>query len=203
MKIYLSTNIADFSHLLRICFLGFALIASQFIGTVVNGADFNLRVKLHFDYKDTDLRLKLYDVKSEFNFSVARTSLASSIKEIPVTEPIKSELAFSRENKAKTFVLVVENKSDHTRYFFATPHTFHPGNVSMGVIFECFCNHHVYKLPAKMIWYRIVRLEADFTKIAKKNQDLVLLSHSLIEISEAKAVKDYRQLLYDPPEKKE
>jgi hypothetical protein len=211
MNICLNPNRANFRLLLtglkRSQLVFVILIGLHPAFALASAAEQNLKVKLQFDYEKTDLRVKLYDVKSEFKFSVARTAIASSMKDIPVTQAIKDEILFSTDNKAKTFVLVVENKSDQTKYFFASPHTYHPGHVSLGMIFECLCNHHVYKVPARMIWYRIVRLETDFTKISKmaseKAKDHIVLSHSFIEVPEAKALKEYRQMLYDQSEKKE
>jgi hypothetical protein len=176
-----------------------AIFAGILLFTAVataTGSDF--RVKLKFDYQDTKLRVQLYDVKSEYTFSVSKTALAKSLNETPAAGPLKDELSFTPDDDAKTFLMVVSNTSKIARYFFASPHTLHPGHASLGLLFECLCNHHVYKVPAGMIWYRIVRLKADFKKIPAGKKGTIQLTHAFVEVPEEKAQKEYRTMLYDP-----
>lgn len=161
------------------------------------GADSKIKVDIKFEYKDTPLRIKLYEVTPEFVYSTARTALAKKMKDLPVTKPMASSILFSDKLKAKTFALVVENSSAENKYFFATPHTLDPVQASLGVLFECLCNHHVYKIPPKQIWYRIVRLKVDTSEANMKKVKHVKVVHSFVEVPEQDALKNYRSMFYD------
>lgn len=160
-------------------------------------ADSTIKVDIKFDYKDTQLRIQLYEIQPEYTYSTARTALAKKMSDIPVTKAMDSTITFSDKMKAKTFALVVENKSAENKYFFATPHTFDPAQGSLGVLFECLCNHHVYRIPPKQIWYRIVRLKVDSLESNLKSAGKVKVSHAVVEVPEKEALKNYRSMLYD------
>lgn len=181
-------------HLGRVTLIAAVLIS---LGGASFAADSEIKVDIKFDYKDTQLRMQLYEIQPEYLYSTARTALAKKISDVPVTKPMGNTVSFSEKHQAKTFALVVENKSAESKYFFATPHTFDPAQTSLGVLFECLCNHHVYRIPPKQIWYRIVRLKVDAKEINLKSTRRIQISHAVVEVPEKEALKNYRAMLYD------
>ena len=146
--------------------------------------------------KSTTSRIKTYSVKDEFKYSIARTGTATKLDKTPAKDPIDSHFTFTKDEHETSFVLVIENKTNETKYFFATPHTYKPEGASLSSLFECLCNHHVYVIPPKSIWYRIVRLDVNFDTIPKgvKRAELI---HNFVEVSESDAKSKYSKLIYD------
>ncbi|HEX7672819.1 MAG TPA: hypothetical protein VF412_01540 [Bdellovibrio sp.] len=184
--------------LLRIAIL--AISFGLVLGTSSHSDAKTLNVKIHFSYDKTPLRIELYDVNPLFKYSIAKTVITSDIKTAPLQKKISSSLSFAKGEDEKTFALVVHNSTDQTRYFFAVPHTNHPGAGSMGLLFECLCNHHVYKVPAHYYWYRIVRLKAEPDDPNLKNLSSVTIDHQFVEVSEADVKKKYLSVLYEQDE---
>jgi hypothetical protein len=55
-------------------------------------------------------------------------------------------------------ILFVENKSDRSLKFAASPHGFKPEENSLGLSFKCLCFGHLFTAEPGKLWYRIVRL---------------------------------------------
>ena len=111
-------------------------------------------------------------------------------------------MEFTQDENARSFVLAVQNNSSSDKYFFAAPHTLSPVETSLGVMFECLCNHHVYKIPSHQWWFRIARLKMDKSQYPK-NKKVIHVVHDIVEVPEQKALKDYKTILYnraDDPE---
>ena len=154
-------------------------------------------VKVNFTYVNTSLKMELYNVSPEFVFSISKTLVTRKKNKIPITSPIKDSIQLDSDG-AKTFVMVVRNSSDKPKYFTAVPHTVEPPEASLGVIFECLCNHHVYEIPPGATWYRIVRIE--LTKDQReslKGVKEIVLTHQFIEISAKEARTKYKTIIYN------
>lgn len=160
-------------------------------------AEKNLKVKIQFTYKNTDLKMQLYEVDPAFKFSVAKTVVTSNLKKSPLGKKIEGDLVFPRDTSEQSFALVVENNSESPKYFYAVPHTHDPGASSLGALFECLCNHHVYKVPPHQAWYRIVRLKIDQEESHIAKMDRLTISHQIVEVPPHIATKKYRTLLYE------
>jgi len=165
------------------------------IGSLSLGAD-QIQVQVRFKYPDSNLRIEMYEAQPAYIFSVARTALVKNLKDAPIGEKLKLPLMIA-ENDSKTFVLVVQNKTDSARYFFANPHTYDPSHMSLDALFECLCNHHVYKIPPQSVWYRIVRIRFENENKNWKGSKKIDLNHTVVEVPEAKALKEYKQMMYE------
>lgn len=154
------------------------------------------KISMTFKYEKTDLRVQLFSVKPELTYSVSRTGLVKSLDKTPADKLVSGPIELTDLDNSKTFVLVAENKTSDTKYFFATPYTISPELASLSTIFECFCNHHVYQITPKHFWYRIIKLKYDFNNTASKNIELKSL-HNIIEVSEKKALSEYKNILYE------
>lgn len=156
-------------------------------------------VRIDFLYKNTNLKIKLYDVKESYRFSVARTALVKKLKDAPILSEIKSPMLIS-EKFPLTFALVVENKDSKAHYFFAAPHFFDPPDLSIHTFFDCLCNGHVYKVAPNSVWFRIVRLELvnseSLKTIIKKNKSFKII-HDFVEVPESVAQKEYKVIEYN------
>ncbi len=154
-------------------------------------------VNILFRYpKRTTNRIQTYSVKDEFKYSIARTGTAANLDKTPAKAKIDSHFTFTKDAHETSFVLIVENKTKNTTYFFAAPHTYKPEGASISAVFECLCNHHVYVIPPKSVWYRIVRVDVDFDTLPKGVKQAELI-HDFIEVSESDAKSKYRKLMYE------
>ena len=171
----------------------FGLILAQ----VANGNQSNLDVTISFRYpKSNKLKIDLYSVKPEFMYSIARTGVSENLNKTPADQKISNKFEFNSTKTEVSFVLVVKNDGPQPKYFFATPHTYKPEATALSAVFECLCNHHVYSIPPKSIWFRVVRLDVNFDLVPKGARKLDLV-HVVIEVSETDAKSKYRQLLYE------
>lgn len=169
-------------------------LASLF-GLYCHAAD-EIQVMIRFDYPKTQLRIEMYEVQPSYSFSVARTAVVSTFAQVPAGRPLNMPFRIA-ENDSKTFILVLQNKTAKDKYFFANPHTYEPSHSSLDAIFECLCNHHVYKVPARSVWYRIVRVRFENENKKWKGKRKINLVHAVTEVPEEKALKEYRQILYE------
>lgn len=156
------------------------------------------RVKIAFSYsKGSTLKMELYNVTDELLFSVSKTGVTRNPDKLPITSPLKDVFDLDK-NGEKTFVMIVRNHTDKPKYFTAVPHTVSPPEASIGVIFECLCNHHVYEIPPGTTWYRVVHIELPKDQEeAIKNIKEITLIHQFIEISAKDAEMKYKKIIYD------
>lgn len=155
-----------------------------------------ITVSLQFLNTSKTIKIDTFSVQPEFKFSVARTGVSDSLEKTPAHKKIPGIFKFTNSEKSVSFVLVAENKTDHVKYFFATPHHYLPPEFSLTAIFECLCNSHVYKIPPHKIWYRVVRLEVD-PNIVKSDVSKYSIVHSVVEVSEKDAKNKYREMHYE------
>jgi hypothetical protein len=181
-------------------FFIFFAIGSRGASPQAIAAQKKMKVTIHFTYGATDLRMQIYNVTPELRYSISKTAITADLKRAPLGTRLSGPLKFASEELEKTFVLVMQNKTDRTRYFYASPHTVNPGAASLGLIFECLCNHHVYKIPPHYTWYRIVRLKVDPDDPSLHKQGSVTLDHQIVEVSESDAHKKYNSVLYQEPD---
>lgn len=157
----------------------------------------SVHVKVQFSSENTPLKMELYDVAPSVQYSIAKTAVTKDLAKAPLGKKISDQIHFSNGEQEKTFALVMHNESDKAKYFYAVPHTLHPGSASFGLLFECLCNHHVYKIPPRHFWYRIVRLKKDPSDAKLENLSAITIDHQIVEVSEDDVQKKYKTVLYE------
>jgi hypothetical protein len=154
-----------------------------------------VNVTLKWKYDHFPLKVELYDVSASARNEISETGshpLSDKKAEVPFTTKWKSDSFQLRPGEAKPLVLVVKNESDRDRFFFATPHTIEPEAAALGHHFECLCNHSIYRVPAKSVWHRVVRLQV------WRNYEFKRLSieHAIVGVSQQDANGKYKDRLY-------
>lgn len=147
--------------------------------------------KFDFIYKDFPGKIELYEVSDSSVLDITETRVVANKKDLPVKKKMTS-LTMS-PGEARTFVLVVENKTNTDWYFNATPHSITPIEASVGQKFECLCNHSIFKAQKKAFWYRIVRfeIEKDFSSAS------IRLTHNILGVKSEDAKDKYKDILYN------
>lgn len=166
------------------------LLTMTFPGYVF-AAGKKVHVKISFLYDSFPGKMEAFDVRPASKFDISETRNVADMKQVPATEKLASSFDMN-PGQSKTFVLVIKNDTDQDWFFNASPHSIMPMESSMGQKFECLCNHMIYKVQKKSIWYRIVRfeLEKDF------NGSSVDLTHHIIGVDSKAANGKYREMLY-------
>lgn len=151
----------------------------------------SVQASFSFEYKNFPLKVETYNVKPGSRYDIAETRNVKDMSKAPVTNMFKGKLSLERGSK-ESFALVIKNQSDKDQYFFASPHLIDPIESTRGQHFECLCNHHLFRVKKKSVWYRIVAYEiaADYSFA---NVDL---KHTIIGIPESEAKKKYKDAVY-------
>jgi hypothetical protein len=169
------------------------------VSAVTQTTNFLPKIRIDFIYgvNKSNTTVELYEVAPEFIFSIAKTSVTRNKDKIPIGSPLSKVFPLDKDG-SKTFVMVVRNDTEKAKYFTAVPHTVSPPEASLGVIFECLCNHHVYEIPPHMIWYRIVHIELPKDqRETLRNVKEITLTHQFIEVSAKDAATKYKTLIYN------
>jgi hypothetical protein len=151
-----------------------------------------VNVQIDFLYHDFPGKVEIYEVKKSSQYDISETKVVRNKKDLPILGNLKGRFTLL-PGKSKTFVLVVENKTNIDWYFNATPHSILPVESTVGQKFECLCNHSIYKADKKSYWYRIVRFELDKSFEGQS----IRLTHNIIGIKEADAKEKYNEMLFN------
>ncbi len=152
----------------------------------------NSLVKIDFKYSKFPLKIETFEVEPLAQFNISQTGLVKDLKDAPVAGPLDPKIKVEIPGQ-KSFVLVVRNTTKKDLYFFASPHVLHPQEHSLGHYFECLCIHHVFRVPANRIWFRIVRLNLDQAGRTAPSA----ITHTIIGLTTAQVKKEYSKQLYD------
>ena len=155
-----------------------------------------IKVNINFKYPQTPLRVKLYEVKPEEKFMISKTGVATDFNKLPVEKEIQNPIILSQALPEKTLALVIKNETSQTKYFYAVAHTYQPSSASIAALFECLCNHHVYKIPPRSYWMRIVRVKVDDEVSDPFKFKKIDMNHEIIEVTEEMVLKKYRTIQY-------
>jgi len=148
-------------------------------------------VELHFVSKDFPAKVEVYEPHGDVSHSISETRALPSRAELPVVgKPLKS-MSVTR-GKHKSAVLVIENSTDKTIYFFAVPHRIEPPENVLGFHFECLCNHTVFQIPARHTWYRVVRVHLGAPPLEAPQR----IEHSIIGVKPEDALGKYKDNLF-------
>ncbi|HRK06287.1 MAG TPA: hypothetical protein PLZ57_00840 [Pseudobdellovibrionaceae bacterium] len=148
-------------------------------------------LELRFGSKDFPAKVEVYEPHSDVMHSISETRALPSRAELPVIgKPLKF-MSVTR-GKHKSAVLVIENTTDKTIYFFAVPHRVDPPENVLGFHFECLCNHTVFQIPARHIWYRVVRVHLGAPPLEAPQR----IEHSIIGVKPEDALGKYKDNLF-------
>jgi hypothetical protein len=150
-------------------------------------------ISITWTKKDFPLEMEIYSVRPEKAAFVTETGHVKDIKDSPADKLLNGKMTV-QTNSSEPAVLIVKNPTEKDFYFFAVPHELNPHHASAGHYFECLCNSRVYKVPAKSVWYRIVRVNLNSSFQNLKSFEI---NHQLIGISEADAKGKYKDRLYE------
>lgn len=151
-----------------------------------------VEVVVDFIYRNFPGKVEIYDVKETSQLDISETRNVNKKSDLPVLKRNGGKFTM-RAGQARTFVLVVENKTDKDWYFNATPHSITPIEASVSQRFECLCNHAVFRADKKSLWYRIVRFELDKDFSASS----IRLTHNILGIKSEDAKEKYNEMLFD------
>ena len=151
-------------------------------------------VSISWNYDKFPLKVQLYTPKPDFAKSISNTGNVKSIDQSPADKKIQDSFLKIKADDSMPAVMIIENKTDEDYYFFAVPHEVHPPTASVGHYFECLCVGKVYKVAAKSVWYRIVRvnLAKTFKNVAKFD-----INHKIIGVAKKDLETKYKDMLYD------
>jgi len=115
-------------------------------------------VKIQWDYQGVPPGMKLYEILPG-DWRTWKTEVVASRAEIPAGREIKSATVWPRPGGDHTkAVLVYQNRTRETVYFFASPHVAEPVEYTLGLKFKCLCTNDVYQVFPGHYWYRVVEL---------------------------------------------
>ncbi len=151
------------------------------------------KVALTWSYENFPSKIKLYKLKPDQEHYISKTAVADSIGESPVTAEIPGQIE-AKLNGSTAFALVVQNDTEKDIYFYAVPHEMNPHHASAGHYFECLCVGRVYRVPAKKVWYRIVRinLNESFKPLISFE-----INHKIVGLDKNEAESKYKDKIYE------
>ena len=130
--------------------------------------------------------MEIYRIKPGKRPKLWETAAVKKLAAAPVGAKYEGSTLMSAAGRVERFVLVMENTTEETLYFFAAPHQVTPAQHSLGFKFKCLCINHAFKIPPGEIWYRVVELRMD----ANINAPSVDIKHMLIGLDEVR-YKDF------------
>ncbi len=151
------------------------------------------KVALTWSYENFPGKIKLYTLKPGQEHYISKTAVAVSISESPVLAEITSSID-AKYNGSTPLALVVQNDSEKDIFFYAVPHEMNPHHASAGHYFECLCVGRVYRVPAKKVWYRIVRINLNESF---KPINSFEINHKIIGIDKNEAESKYKDKIYE------
>lgn len=118
------------------------------------------RVQMTFEPKNTSLQLKVYELPLERGPDVGETEVAPLSQPLPKYKSMP-EGFFVKKGGFKPFLMVVENTTKETKYFFAATHSVYPETASVGFRLGCLCNNHVFQVPPESRWTRVGQISIE------------------------------------------
>ncbi|TGL53663.1 hypothetical protein EHQ55_00705 [Leptospira meyeri] len=139
------------------------------------------KVSIQIQWENTTLplQMEIREPSGAQTLALWTTGTVKDGKQTPFGELIPESTLVLKPGNKKQFLLVMKNPTETPIYFFAAPHSALPVEHSFGFKFKCLCVNHVFMVPPKEVWFRVVeiRLAPDFLG------DRLALKHNLIGIS--------------------
>ena len=141
-------------------------------------------VQMLFNYKNSPLKLELYEVPLELVLDVTAYGVVSNDKPLPVLRPMPPEFRAKR-GETKYFAMVVKNPTAQPFYFYASYHQLRPEEASIGYVLNCLCVNKVFRVPAGHTWYRIGSFNLAHTFIG----NFIAIRHDIFGLSHDEVVR--------------
>ena len=145
--------------------------------------------------KNFPLKMKIFSVAPEKLLDVKETLTIKISEPLPrwIYREITNQSLRAEKGQSLPLVMLIENPTDKSHYFFATPHTYEPAESSFGIELSCLCVGSIFTVPPRSRWIRLGAIKI----LNNTNARLLQISHSLIGITEDKlAKKGLQKLLY-------
>lgn len=139
----------------------------------------SMKVHFAFENKNTNLQMKLFELPLERGPDSGETEVTLLSTPFPKYKPIPADGFMVKKGGLKPFMMVIENTTNETKYFFATTHSVLPETASIGFRLGCLCNNHIYQVPPASRWTRIGQITLE----SFASGDSVHFIHKLIGIS--------------------
>lgn len=137
------------------------------------------QIQLEWVYKELPLQFRLFEASTNRPFKIGEMGTFTKIDELPALREIKDQ-AFAVPIGGRILLyLTAENKTDREISFAVAPHETNPIEFSLGFIFRCLCNGHVYKIPPGKSWYRLMELKSTGTQ---KTTSPIYLKHTAFAV---------------------
>ena len=136
------------------------------------------RVIINFTNINFNGVVELYSVDPDASFDEQETKIVALGEKGPLIKKMTNTFFMSNPG-TKNMAMVVDNNSDKDLFFFANIHNVKPPEAAVGTKFTCLCSNHVYRVPAKKRWYRLVRLSI----IPTFNSPSVTMDHQIIGLT--------------------
>lgn len=138
------------------------------------------KIQLEWAYKDLPVKFRLFEAATNRKYKIGEMGYIKKIDELPALREIKDH-AFNVNVGGRTLLyLTAENTTDSEISFAVAPHETNPVEFSLGFIFRCLCNGHVYKIPPGQTWYRLMELKSTGTQ---KTADTIHLKHTAFAVT--------------------
>ncbi|MBC7371678.1 MAG: hypothetical protein H7326_08940 [Bdellovibrionaceae bacterium] len=125
-------------------------------GTLLPRVSGAAEITIGWTYKNFPTQIKIHEAKQ--TLPIWKFESVSNLEKAGVFAEIKDSKLNLEPNRRKKFALVAFNPTEKPIYFFAAPHTTHPGEHALGFKFQCLCINHVFVIQPKQYWYRIVEI---------------------------------------------
>ncbi|EMJ89303.1 LIC11469 family lipoprotein adhesin Lsa20 [Leptospira meyeri] len=151
------------------------------VETTVSSPKKSNKVSIQIQWENTTLplQMEIREPSGAQTLALWTTGTVKDGKQTPFGDLIPESTLVLKPGNKKQFLLVMKNPTETPIYFFAAPHSALPVEHSFGFKFKCLCVNHVFMVPPKEVWFRVVeiRLAPDFLG------DRLALKHNLIGIS--------------------
>jgi hypothetical protein len=131
--------------------------SSMFISKYMAVPVKTMKVHFAFENKNTNLQMKLFELPLERGPDSGETEVSPLATPFPKFKPIPADGLRVKKGGLKPFMMVIENNSTETKYFFATTHSIMPETASIGFRLGCLCNNHITKFLQQVDGLELVK----------------------------------------------
>lgn len=138
------------------------------------GASAVLHVR--WEYKGIPEEMRLHE-STQADLELWAMGIVKQGQAGPIGKEIEDSDVQMKPGASRKFLLVYSNPTDREITFFAAPHSMHPPELSLGFKFHCLCINHVYVVPPRSRWYRMVSIDLG----REFNSQEIVVSHALVQ----------------------
>src|SRR5438309_716302 len=119
----------------------------------------DVQVKLSWEYTGLSPGMRVYEPREGAVTEVWETGSVKQEKDLPVSREVANSIVTVPRGSHKILVLVYENKTAQSVYFFAAPHTVAPLESSLGLKLKCLCINQAFEVGPGEAWYRGIEVQ--------------------------------------------